>query len=162
MSDTTLIAFHPEGFECRFTFDIAKLEPVVTWLLEHDFRPQLGFQYTPEGLPVCPRHGIPMVKREKQGDVWYSHNIGTEENPLWCRGYRHNSSPGWNVAPKLKPLEQVDLAASTRRYDDSHARELEAEAVKAHVARHLEVPDAKPDPDGRPRDVHDIADDIFS
>lgn len=156
MSDTTLIAFHPEGFECRFTFDIAKLEPVVTWLLEHDFRPQLGFQYTPEGLPVCPRHGIPMVKREKQGDVWYSHNIGTEENPLWCRGYRHNSSPGWNVSPKLEPLAasrmidadvnsqvEVDLAASRRRFDESHA-------------------EPPPDPNGRPRDVQDIADDIFS
>lgn len=38
---------------------------------------------------------------------------------------------------------EVDLAASRRRFDESHA-------------------EPPPDPNGRPRDVQDIADDIFS
>ena len=61
------------------------------------FRAQRGFSYTPEGAPICPKHNVPMVKREKQGDTWFSHNMGTAEEPLWCRGYEHSTSPGWKV-----------------------------------------------------------------
>jgi hypothetical protein len=94
----TIIAYHPEGFEIRFEQpDLDKLQTSVDWLVKKGYRPQLGFQYTPEGLPICPRHGLPMTKREKQGDTWYSHNVGNEDNPRWCRGYAHNSSPGWDA-----------------------------------------------------------------
>ena len=50
---------------------------------------------TPEGLPICPKHGVPMRKRERQGDTWYSHNAGGEGEELWCRGYAGKDSPGW-------------------------------------------------------------------
>lgn len=50
---------------------------------------------TPEGLPICPRHGVAMKRREKQGDVWHSHNLGDEDHPLYCRGYAGKESPGW-------------------------------------------------------------------
>jgi hypothetical protein len=40
---------------------------------------------TPEGDPICPKHLVPMKKREKQGDVWHSHNVGTEAEPCYCR-----------------------------------------------------------------------------
>ena len=50
---------------------------------------------TPEGLPICPKHRVPMRKRERQGDTWYSHNAGGEGEELWCRGYPGKDSPGW-------------------------------------------------------------------
>ena len=50
---------------------------------------------TPEGLPICPKHRVPMRKRERQGDTWYSHNAGAEGEELWCRGYAGKDSPGW-------------------------------------------------------------------
>ena len=50
---------------------------------------------TPEGLPICPKHRVPMRKRERQGDIWYSHNAGGEGEELWCRGYAGKDSPGW-------------------------------------------------------------------
>jgi len=94
----TIIAFHPSGFEIRITQDeFDKLEQSVNYLLKNNFRPQLGYQYTPEGSPICPRHNVPMVKREKQGDIWYSHNVGTEQDPQWCRGYEHKNSPGFGT-----------------------------------------------------------------
>lgn len=58
---------------------------------------------TPNGTPICPKHGVPMTKREKQGDVWYSHNTGTAEHPLYCRGRRGNDSPGWSVGGDEPP-----------------------------------------------------------
>ncbi len=54
-----------------------------------------------DGNPICPRHGVAMQAREKQGDVWHSHRIvttGGEE--LYCRGRAGNDSPGWYVAPE--------------------------------------------------------------
>ena len=61
------------------------------------------FSWTPDGLPLCPRHGDVMRKREKQGDTWYSHRVidpATGEE-LFCRGYGSKSSPGWNVETDL-------------------------------------------------------------
>ncbi len=56
----------------------------------------IQWSYTPEGLPICPKHGAPMKKREKQGDCWHSHNLGTEGQPLYCRGYPGKESPGYD------------------------------------------------------------------
>ncbi len=50
---------------------------------------------TPTGEPICPRHGVPMRKRERQGDTWYSHNAGGEGEEAYCRGYAGKDSPGW-------------------------------------------------------------------
>ena len=43
----------------------------------------------PAGAPLCSKHGgIPMVKREKQGDEWYSHRVITASGEeRYCRGY---------------------------------------------------------------------------
>ncbi len=54
-----------------------------------------SWQTTPTGDPICPKHGTVMRKRERQGDVWFSHNMGTEDHPLSCRGYAGKESPGW-------------------------------------------------------------------
>ena len=54
---------------------------------------------TPEGNPICPKHGAPMKKREKQGDTWYSHQIVDPKTgeECWCKGYADKSSPGWEI-----------------------------------------------------------------
>ena len=57
-----------------------------------------SWHYTPDGLPICPKHGVAMRKWERQGDVWYAHNTGAEARELWCRGYPGKDSPGWETA----------------------------------------------------------------
>lgn len=51
----------------------------------------------PDGYKLCRKHGAPMKPRSKQGDVWNSHNVGTSDNPCWCKGYRGPDSPGYEV-----------------------------------------------------------------
>lgn len=51
----------------------------------------------PDGYKLCRKHGAPMKPRSKQGDVWNSHNVGTTDNPCWCKGYRGPDSPGYEV-----------------------------------------------------------------
>lgn len=71
---------------------------------------------TPEGLPICPKHGVPMRKRERQGDEWHSHNAGSEREELWCRGYPGKDSPGWDVEPAETSVERKpEPAPPTRR-----------------------------------------------
>lgn len=53
------------------------------------------WQRLPDGTPICPRHHTPMRAREKQGDTWYSHNVGTKEQPVYCKGYHGKDSPGY-------------------------------------------------------------------
>lgn len=92
----TIIAYHPEGWEIRLNVATgSEMRERIHWLSNHGYTPQRGFLETPDGLPICPKHGLPMRKREKQGDTWYSHNVGTEEHPMWCRGYAGDNSPGW-------------------------------------------------------------------
>ena len=54
------------------------------------------WETTAEGLPICPKHGVPMRRREKQGDVWHSHNVGEPGEEVYCRGYPGKDSPGWD------------------------------------------------------------------
>ncbi len=50
----------------------------------------------PDGWKLCPKHGAPMRPRNKQGDVWHSHNVGTRDNPIYCKGYKGADSPGYD------------------------------------------------------------------
>ena len=93
----TVRAIHPSGYEVTFGTTAARIGAVTVWLAGEGYRESRGYEYTPEGTPICPRHKVPMAEREKQGDRWYSHNVGTEENPIWCRGYETTNGPGWNV-----------------------------------------------------------------
>ena len=93
----TVEAFHKTGFRVTFQTTAAKVDGVVAWLQKRGFKSQRGFETTPDGTPICPKHNVPMRKREKQGDSWYSHNMGTEDTPIWCKGYRHRTSPGWEL-----------------------------------------------------------------
>lgn len=51
----------------------------------------------PEGWKLCQKHRAPMRPRNKQNQNWHSHNVGTKENPCWCKGYRGADSPGYEV-----------------------------------------------------------------
>ncbi len=53
------------------------------------------WQRLPDGTPICPKHHAPMRAREKQGDTWYSHNVGTRDAPIYCKGYHGKDSPGY-------------------------------------------------------------------
>lgn len=61
--------------------------------------PQREQEYTPDGLPICRKHGAPMKKREKQGETWHSHAAGDDAqgNPIYCKGYQGKDSPGWEL-----------------------------------------------------------------
>lgn len=51
----------------------------------------------PDGWRLCHKHGAPMRPRNKQGDTWHSHNVGTSDAPVWCKGYRGADSPGYEL-----------------------------------------------------------------
>jgi len=55
------------------------------------------WQRTPDGKPICPKHGEVMVKREKQGDTWWSHTVVNQATgeKSYCRGYATKNGPGW-------------------------------------------------------------------
>lgn len=51
----------------------------------------------PDGWKLCKKHGAPMRPRTKQGDTWHSHNVGTADNPVYCKGYKGADSPGFDL-----------------------------------------------------------------
>lgn len=52
----------------------------------------------PDGTPICPKHNVPMRKREKQGDEWYSHSTEINGKQCYCKGYAgKEDSPGWDA-----------------------------------------------------------------
>jgi hypothetical protein len=55
-----------------------------------------AFPRTPDGTPICPKHGVEMRKREKQGDEWWSHRVINRESgeKMYCRGYALVNNPG--------------------------------------------------------------------
>jgi len=93
----TVEAFDTSGYRVTFRTTAARVVSVTKWLEKRGFTPERTPKTTPDGTPICPKHGVPMRKREKQGDEWYSHNMGTEDDPWWCRGHKHATSPGWEV-----------------------------------------------------------------
>lgn len=58
-------------------------------------RSAAGWHLTPEGLTICPKQGASIKERSKQGNMWRSHTVGTEDNSLRCRGYPGKESPSW-------------------------------------------------------------------
>ncbi len=108
----TIIAFHPSGFEIRFEVELGGVANMVRRLEQHRYRPSRELAYTAEGLPICPRHGVPMQKRTKQNDTWFSHKV-TDPNSgevIYCRGYASPSSPGFDVLPAAKTAVEAESA----------------------------------------------------
>lgn len=93
-------AISPDGWPCTFAWNdipVEQFELKLQTLANRGYTPPAQpLQETPEGLPICRKHGVPMRRREKQGDVWFSHNVGDEDAPCYCRGYAGKDSPGWD------------------------------------------------------------------
>lgn len=94
----TIHARHPSGFLITFDdVDRERLNDAVAWLVQHGYQPDLpgdGWRRTPDGEPICPKHGVAMSKRERQGDTWHSHRVVHPETgeELFCRGYPNPTS----------------------------------------------------------------------
>jgi hypothetical protein len=74
--------------ELEFSIELHHLSAALQRLQHYGITPTAQpWATTPEGTPICPRHNIPMQKREKQGDTWHSHKITTSGKDYYCRGY---------------------------------------------------------------------------
>jgi hypothetical protein len=98
----------PEGWPLDFELvpEPGKTREAIKFLDNHGYRPapaggetrRDNYEWTPDGLPLCPKHGEAMRKREKQGDTWFSHSVVDDKGQEhYCRGYPGKSSPGWNL-----------------------------------------------------------------
>lgn len=115
MKPITIIAFHPTGYELRIPVTFEELPATMRRLAARGYTPSREPVLTAEGLPICPRHGVPMQQRTRQGDFWYSHKMvhpGTGET-VYCRGYAGASSPGYDILlPMAAPPETSDKPAA--------------------------------------------------
>lgn len=58
--------------------------------------PAREWRTLPDGTPICPKHGVPMRLREKQGDTWHSHAVEAPDGTIcYCKGYAGKDSPGY-------------------------------------------------------------------
>lgn len=104
----TIKYFTEDGFDMMLTMRgengvevLEKSEAALTWLRQSGARPHYAPVPTNNGAQTevaagpaptlangspdpawCSIHGVAMKRRESNGDVWYSHKVGSE----WCRG----------------------------------------------------------------------------
>ena len=103
LAPLTLTALHPSGFQvCVQVPSLEDLDAAITELLARGYRPARagdGWQKTPAGEPICPKHQAVMRLRNKQNEEWWSHRVINRETgeELYCRGYRSPAGPGWDV-----------------------------------------------------------------
>ena len=99
MNPITIIAFHPTGYELHILVTFDDLPDTMRRLAARGYTPSREPVLTAEGLPICPRHGVPMLQRSKQGDLWFSHKMVHPETgeTMYCRGYASASSPGYDI-----------------------------------------------------------------
>jgi hypothetical protein len=114
MNPITSIAFNPSGYELHIPVTFEELPATMRRLAARGYTPSREPVLTAEGLPICPRHGVPMQQRNRQGDIWYSHKMVHPETgeTVYCRGYASASSPGYDIL--LPPATQAnDRSKST-------------------------------------------------
>jgi len=90
-----------EGYDTMLTLRgesgadvLPKLKQAIAWLSEHGAEPtepvagNANGNGAPAGPEICPIHHVAMKRREKNGDVWYSHQAVNPETgeEYWCRG----------------------------------------------------------------------------
>jgi len=89
-------AKHPSGFDVML--DAPSLEAadtLIKQLLDMGYKPIASangateFPRLPDGTFLCPKHGMPLRKREKQGDSWLSHALQRGDQTLYCRGHAY-------------------------------------------------------------------------
>lgn len=108
MSQITIKALHMSGFEVSVPVQGTSLDAIdsaIADLIARGYRPPTtsgdGWQKTPTGEPICPRHQVVMRLRNKQNQEWWSHRVIDRQTgeELFCRGHAGASSPGWEVTP---------------------------------------------------------------
>lgn len=86
----------PEGEGGELEALLKLLADVETALRDAGYEATGELPRTPDGLPICRKHGAVMDKRERQGDVWFSHKVILGEGrEAWCKGRPGADSPGW-------------------------------------------------------------------
>lgn len=95
------LKFNFRGFDTMLTLRgesgadvLPKLETAIEWLQGHGAAATVagngngnGTQGGDSETKICAIHGAKMRRREKQGDIWYSHRAFDENgNEYWCRG----------------------------------------------------------------------------
>ena len=115
MNLITIIAFHPTGYELHIPVTFDELPATMRRLAARGYTPSREPVLTAEGLPICPRHGVPMRQRNRNGDLWFSHKMvhPTTGETVYCRGYASASSPGYDI---LMPMP-----AAANGQEASHA-----------------------------------------
>lgn len=104
----TIDAVSPLGFPVHLTFADIKLTDLaehIAALAKLGYTPPTQASAAPvatpddlpEGWKLCQKHGAPMRPRNKQNQTWHSHNVGTREHPVYCKGYKGADSPGYDV-----------------------------------------------------------------
>ncbi len=118
MNPITIIAFHPTGYELHIPVTFEELPTTMRRLAARGYTPSREPVLTAEGLPVCPRHGVPMQQRNRNGDLWFSHKMVHPETgeTVYCRGYAGASSPGYDI---LQPTA-VSPHTAVRQAQASH------------------------------------------
>jgi hypothetical protein len=108
MNPITIIAFHPTGYELHIPVTFEELPATMRRLAARGYTPSREPVLTAEGLPICPRHGVPMQQRNRNGDLWFSHKMVHPETgeTVYCRGYASASSPGYDIL--LPPTTQAN------------------------------------------------------
>ena len=94
--------------EISLTTTTPKIRESIHYLKRHgvEFPPApLVFERTADGLPICPKHQVPMRLREKQGDSWHSHTCYDASGAkVFCKGYAGPDSPGYHASVET-PVE---------------------------------------------------------
>lgn len=118
MNPIILIAFHPTGYELHIPVTFEELPATMRRLAARGYTPSREPVLTAEGLPICPRHGVPMQQRNRNGDLWYSHKMVHPETgeTMYCRGYASASSPGYDLLlPTAVPPENPEKPAAAQQ-----------------------------------------------
>jgi hypothetical protein len=102
----TITTISPSSYLVSFETPDMRLEELIGQLPKLErilagagYLPNGEMMKSPEGLPICPRHGEVMKAREKQGDAWYSHKVvdPTTGEVAYCKGRPGKDSPGWDI-----------------------------------------------------------------
>ena len=105
-------------------------------------RSAAGWHLTPEGLPICPKHGVPMKECSKQGDAWHSHNVEPRTTRCGARGTWGRKAgdgsgrgcwgtpPGWKRGRAISTYNRLTMDEAVRldTYDTFVVAPLDAPA----------------------------------